>query len=420
MPSLDALRRTAAIVQVTIQRLVALSLGTLLVLGCDQGAPSSVREEASAASSPQSASPSEPSRTEEKVLNFSNWPDYIPDQLIERFERETGIKVNYKIYKSNEELMDRLSSGKLNDDIVVPSSNFGALQIEKGLLRPLDKSQLPNLTNIDGSMLDTLERLDPGNRHLVPWAWGYTTVGINAGKVKQALGDTPLPGNAWELVFNPAYTSKLQQCGIGFLDSPTEIIPAALHHIGKSPDSGRPEDLQAASAMLAKVRPHIRTLSTSLIEDLASGNLCVVLGWSGDISLAIAEAEASNATDIIRVLLPSTGGMLFVDTLAIPSNALHPRNAHAFINFFMRPDVAAMMSNGMSYPTGNKAAEAHIEPEVLANRYIFLSDEEVRQLVPPPKLDLSLRIAMTQAYVQFAYGVGQTADSRSPAATQPR
>jgi putrescine transport system substrate-binding protein len=404
MPSPKHPRSNNSNLRAIARGLVALTLGAAFLVGCDQ-APAGITSAAP-------PGPSAPANTvhspEEKVLNFSNWPDYIPEQLIARFERESGIKVNYKIFKSNEELMERLSAGKVNDDLVVPSSHFGALQIEKGLLRVLDKGQLPNLANLEPGLMESLGKLDPGNRHLIPWAWGYTTVGINTTRVKQALAGAPLPGNAWELVFNPAYTSKLKSCGIGFLDSPTEVIPAALHHLGKTAESARPEDLLAANSMLARVRPHVRTLSTSLIEDLASGKLCVVLGWSGDINLAISEASSSGFKDQLEVLIPSTGGLQFVDTMAIPSNAPHPQNAHAFVNFFMRPEIAALMSNELSYPTGNLAAMALLKPEVLANTTIFLKEEHVRRLVPPPRLDLPLRIAMTQAYLQFAYGVGPT------------
>lgn len=392
--------------------LVALS--SVLLAACDSGTP---QTESTSKPSPAAAATGEPAlpaaaTTEEKVLNFSNWPDYIPEGLIAKFEKETGIKVNYKTFKTNEELMDRLSSDKTNDDLVVPSSTFAALQIDKGLLKPLDKSRLPNLANMDPDSMGALSSVDPQNRHLVPWAWGFTTVGINATKAAKALGNTPMPGNAWELVFNPVYTSKLKSCGIAFLDSPTEVMPAALHYIGKPANSVLPADLKAAGDMLAQVRPHVQSFSNTLISELASGNVCVVLGWNGDINAAKTEASDAGSKDRIEVLMPSTGGMLFIDTLAIPASAPHPQNAHAFIDFFMRPENAAQLTNELAYPTGNKAAGTAIEPDILKDETIFPNADAMQRMVAPPKLDLMARLAMTQAYLGFAYGL-KTAEKKA-------
>lgn len=389
--------------------LAALTVCTVaLLVGCtdsNTSPPPRVVTPASVALAPMPAVPSDTDKAEEKVLNFSNWPDYMPEGLIAAFERESGIKVNARIYNTNEELMDRLASGKSGDDLVVPGSNFAAMQIEQGLLRPLDRARLANLANLEPALLASLAAMDPGNRHLVPWAWGYTTVGINTTQVQQALGNTPLPDNAWDLVFNPVYTRSLQKCGIAFLDSPTEIIPAALRYLGKPADASAPEDLKAVGDLLTKVRPHIKMFGSPLIDELASGKACVVLGWSGDMSSAMAQAKEDGSKDDYTVLMPSTGALIFVDTLAIPTTAQHPNNAQAFIDFYLRPENAAMMSNELNYPTGNKAAAAKIQPEVLANEAIFPKEANFKKLASPSKLGMKARIAMTQTYVQFAYGL---------------
>lgn len=341
---------------------------------------------------------------EEKVLNIYNWPDYIPDGMIEAFEKETGIKVNYDTFETNEALHAKLVAGNTGYDIVVPGTVFAKTQIEGGLLQPLDKSKIPNLANLDPDFMKTMTTADPDNKYLVPWAWGFTTVGINSTKVKKALGNMPMPENAWDLVFKPEYTSKLRSCGIAYLDSPTEIIPVALHYIGKDAYSNNPADYKEAAAMLAKVRKDVRLFSSTMIDDIAGGKACVAIGWSGDINIAAARAKENKSKDQIEALLPSTGALIFIDAMGITKDAKHVENAYKFIDFYLRPENAAAMANDMTYPTGNKAALPKIDPEIANNKTIFVEPAYFSKMIPPSSFTNEARAAMANAYNSFKKG----------------
>ena len=339
-----------------------------------------------------------------KVLNVYNWSDYIGPDVLKNFEKETGIKVRYDNFDSNEILHAKLVAGNTGYDIVVPGTVFAKGQIEGGLLQPLKKDQIPNLANMDPAIMTTLTKADPENKHLVPWAWGFTTVGINKTKVEKALGGMPMPENAWDLVFKPEYTSKLKSCGIAYLDSPTEIIPVALHYIGKDAYSNDPADYKEAGAMLAKVRKDVRLFSSTMIDDIAGGKACVAIGWSGDVNIAAARAKENGSKDVIEALLPSTGALIFFDTMAVTKDAKHPNNAMAFINFYLRPENAAAMANEMTYPTGNKAATDKINPEIAGNKTIFVESDYFSKMIPPSSFTNEAREAMANAYNSFKKG----------------
>jgi putrescine transport system substrate-binding protein len=356
------------------------------------------------ASAPVVAASAPPVNTEEKVLNIYNWPDYIPEGMIAAFEKETGIKVNYDTFETNEALNAKLVAGNTGYDIVVPGTVFAKPQIEGGLLQPLDKSKVPNLANLDPAIMKTLTKADPDNKYLVPWAWGFTTVGINTTKAEKALGGLPMPANAWDLVFDPKYTSKLKSCGIAYLDSPTEIIPVALHYIGKDAYSSDPADYKAAAEMLAKVRKDVRIFSSTMIDDVASGKACVSIGWSGDINIAAGRAKENGSKDVIQALLPSTGALIFFDTMALTKDAKHPNNAMAFIDFYLRPDNAANMTNSMNYPTANKAAIPQINPEISGNKTIFVEPDYFSKMIVPSSFTNEAREAMANAYNSFKKG----------------
>lgn len=345
-----------------------------------------------------------PANTEEKVLNIYNWPDYITQDMVANFEKESGIKVNYQTFENNEALQAKLIAGNSGYDLVVPGAVFAKSQIEAGLLRPLDKTQIPNLSNLDPAIMAKLDKVDPGNKHLVPWAWSFTTVGINKAKVAKALGNTPMPENAWDLVFNPTYTSKLKSCGIAYLDSPTEIMPPALHYIGKDAYSADAADHKAAGEMLSKVRKDIRLFSSTMIDDLAGGKACVALGWAGDINIASARAQENKSGQEIEALLPKSGGLLFFDNLAIPKDAKHPNNAMAFINYFLKPEVSASLTNELSYATANKASVAQVTPEVAKNKAVFLDADALKVAVSPSSLSNATRESMTAVYTAFKKG----------------
>ena len=343
---------------------------------------------------------------EEKVLNIYNWSDYLAEDTIPNFEKETGIKVRYDIFDSNEILHAKLVAKNTGYDIVVPSSNWAKLQIEGGLLQKLDKSKLPNWKNLDPGILAQMAKLDSGNQYLVDWLWSYTTVGINADKVKAALGDMPMPDNTWDLVFDPKYTSKLKSCGITFLDAPSEIFPVALHYLKKDPYSNNAADYEAAYEMLKKVRPDIKRFNSGgQIEDLASGNVCVALGWAGDFNLARKRSEENKSPQNIQALVTKTGGYMFMDTMAIPADAKHVDNAHKFINYILRPEVHAGLTNAVTYANPNKAATRLVDPEIRNNKTIFLSDADVANLIPPNMVDNNTRRIETRLFTRFKTGL---------------
>ena len=353
--------------------------------------------------SPKAAAAAGP-QAEAKILNIYNWPDYITEDMVSNFEKESGIKVNYQTFENNEVLQAKLIAGNSGYDIVVPGAVFAKSQIEAGLLQPLDKSKISNLANLDSAIMAKLDSVDPGNNYLVPWAWSFTTVGINKTKVSQVLGDTPMPDNAWDLVFNPTYTSKLKSCGIAYLDSPTEVMPPALHYLGKDAYSSNTADHEAAGEMLALVRQDIRLFSSTLIDDLAGGKACVVLGWAGDINIARSRAIENQTGDEIEALLPKSGGLLFFDNLAVPKDAKHPNNAMAFINYFLQPEVSASLTNELSYPTANKASVALVTPEVGQNKSVFLDEANLQQAVSPSSLSNATRESLTSVYTRFKQG----------------
>ncbi|MFZ3161291.1 MAG: extracellular solute-binding protein [Rhodoferax sp.] len=377
------------------------ALSAIVLAGCGKKEEPVAVAPAPVASAPAAAAVN----TEEKVLNIYNWADYVPEGMIASFEKETGIKVNYDTFETNEALHAKLVAGNSGYDIVVPGSVFAKPQIEGGLLQALDKAQVKNLSNLDPAIMATLAaKTDPGNKHLVPWAWGFTTVGINKTKVAKVLGKTPMPENAWDLVFKPEYTSKLKSCGIAYLDSPTEIIPVALHYIGKDAYSNDAADYKLATEMLAKVRKDVRIFSSTMIDDVASGKACVAIGWSGDINIAAARAKENKSKDEIEALLPSTGALIFFDTMAITKDAKHPNNAHAFIDFYLRAENAARMSNEMNYPTANKAGVPLVKPEIANNKTIFVEADYFAKMIPPSSFSNEAREAMANAYNSFKKG----------------
>ncbi|MCA0177324.1 MAG: polyamine ABC transporter substrate-binding protein [Proteobacteria bacterium] len=343
---------------------------------------------------------------EEKVLNIYNWSDYIAPDTIANFEKETGIKVRYDNFDNNEIVHAKLVAGKTGYDIVVPTANWAKLQAEGGLLRKLDKSQLPNLKHMDPAVMAQLAKLDPGNQYMADWLWGYSTVGINVDKVKAALGSLPMPDNAWDLIFKPEYISKLKSCGVSFLDSPTEVIPAALHYLGKPPFSRNTGDYPAAAALLKTVRPYVTLFSSSgYINDMANGSICVALGWSGDINIARQRAIDGKTGQKIEALIPKTGGLIFFDVMVIPADAAHPGNAHKWMNYIMRPEVHAGLSNKVFYANPNKDSKPFVKPDVANNPTVFLSAGDLAKMVTSDSVNNDIRRLMTRSYTAFKTGL---------------
>lgn len=343
---------------------------------------------------------------EEKVLNIYNWSDYIAPDTLANFEKETGIKVRYDNFDNNEIVHAKLVAGKTGYDIVVPSSNWAKLQADGGLLRKLDKSLLPNYKNLDPAVQAQIAKLDPGNEYMVDWLWGYTTVGINVDKVKAALGGLPMPDNAWDLVFKPEYVSKLKSCGVSYLDSATEIVPAALHYLGKPPFSKVAGDYAQAAAVLKAARPSVTLFSSSgYINDMANGSICVALGWSGDINIARQRAIDGKTGQNIQALIPKSGGILFFDVMVIPADAPHPGNAHKFINYILKPEVHASITNKVFYANPNLASRPFVKPEVANNPTVFLSETDMKPMAAPDSLGNDLRRLMTRTFTSFKTGL---------------
>jgi putrescine transport system substrate-binding protein len=342
---------------------------------------------------------------EAKILNIYNWSDYIADDTIKNFERETGIKVNYDNYDANEVLHAKLVAGKTGYDIVVPGAHFAKSQIEGGLFQKLDRAQLTNWGNLDPAVLAQMAKVDPGNQYLVDWLWGYVTVGIHVPKVKAALGDLPMPANPWSLIFDPAYASRLKGCGINFLDSASEVLPVAMLYVGKPGYSRNAADYPAAADMLKKVRPYVARFSSSgYINDMVQGSLCVVMGYSGDINIARARAIEAGKGPVIEALVPQSGATLFFDSMAIPADAPHPKNAHLFINYILRPEVHAALTNKVFYANPNKASLKFVTKAVAENRSVFLSEADLARMTAPDSLPQDIRRVQTRLFTSFKTG----------------
>ena len=343
---------------------------------------------------------------EEKVLNIYNWSDYIAEDTIANFEKETGIKVRYDNFDNNEIVHAKLVAGKTGYDIIVPSSNWAKLQLDGGLLRKLDKDKIPNLRNLDPALQAQLAKMDPGNQYMVNWLWGFTTVGINVDKVKAALGSMPMPENTWDLVFKPEYVSKLKGCGVSFLDSATEIVPVALHYLGKPAYSKTASDYAAAGQLLKSIRPNVTLFSSSgYINDMANGSVCVAIGWSGDINIARQRAIEGKTGQKIEALIPKTGGVLFFDVMVIPADAPRPGNAQKFIDFILRPQVHASLTNKVFYANPNLPSKQFVKPEVASNPTVFLSAGDMGKMVAPDAINNDLRRLMTRTFTSFKTGL---------------
>ena len=343
---------------------------------------------------------------EENVLNIYNWSDYIGESTIADFEKETGIKVRYDTFDANETVHAKLLAHHTGYDIVVPSSHWAKMQLEGGLFRPLDKSKIENWKNLDPEVMKNLATLDPGNTYLAPWLWGITTIGINVDKVKAALGNMPMPDNSWDLLFKPEYASKLKSCGVSVLDSGDELFPAALRYLGHPPFSRNPADYQDAARLLNAARPSITLFSSSgYINDLAAGSLCLAVGFNGDIGIAAQRAKEANNGQHIQILLPKSGAVLFFDTMAIPADAEHVENAYKWISYIYRPEVQAGLVNKVFYDNPVRAADPFINPDVRANKAVFLEGDVLARMVPPDSVSNDIRRVRTRLFTTFKTGL---------------
>ena len=321
-----------------------------------------------------------PVLAQDTVLNIYNWSDYIAEDTIQKFEEEFGVTVNYDVYDSNGVLEARLFAGNTGFDVVVPTSDFLRRQVAAGIYQPLDYSKLTNAQNMDPALMASAAAYDEGNTHSVIYMWGTTGIGYNAGKIAEILGEDA-PTDSWDLVFDPEIVSQLADCGVSMLDAPTEMLPAAMNYLGLDPQSTETADFEAGAELLASIRPHIRYFhSSQYISDLANGDICLSVGWSGDIFQAQARAaEADNGVEIAYVI-PNEGALQWFDLMAIPADAPNPDLAHEFINFVMRPEITADITNYVWYANGNAASLELVDEEITSDPGIFPTEAAKERL----------------------------------------
>jgi putrescine transport system substrate-binding protein len=317
---------------------------------------------------------------QERVVNFYNWSNYMAPGVLEDFTRETGIRVVYDTFDANETLETRLLAGKSGYDLVVPSAYFLQRQVSAKIFQKLDKSKLPNLANAWPEVTDRLAAYDPGNTYGANYMWGTTGIGYNVNTVQKILGpDVRI--DSWDIIFRPENAVKFKDCGIHVLDSADDILPVGLKYLGLDPNSTKPPELEKAADLVLKVRPFVRKFhSSEYLNALASGEICLVVGWSGDIMQARARAaEAKNGVEI-GYAIPKEGTEMFFDNLAIPADAKNVAEAHELINYLYRPDVAARNSDFLSYANGNLASQKLIDQKILNDKNIYPDESTLKRL----------------------------------------
>ena len=338
-----------------------------------------------------------------KVVNLFIRSDYLAPNTLSDFEKQTGIKVHAAYYDSNETLETKLLAGRSGFDVVVPSASYFERQIKAGVYLPLDKTKLPNLKNMDPQLMSRVALHDPDNAHGVIYLWGTNGIGYNEKMIKALMPDAPL--DSWRLVFDPAVASRVAKCGISVLDSPAEMMRGVFSYLGKDPNSQKPEDLAAAEAVLAKIRPYIRNINSSeYIEALANGDLCIAVGYNGDVMQARDRAREAGKGIDIKYSIPKEGSILWFDMLAIPKDAPHPDSAHAFINYIMTPQVTADISNFKRYANANTAALPLVMPSVTGDPGIYPTPEQRQRLVVQLADSADQTRAITRVWQKFKTG----------------
>lgn len=337
---------------------------------------------------------------DDKTLNVYNWSDYIAENTIPDFEKKSGVKVVYDVFDSNEMVETKLLAGSSGYDIVVPTLNFLGRQIQAGVFQKLDKSKIPNLANLDPEMMKRIALQDPGNEYAVPYMWGTTGIGYNVDKVTAAFGNTDVT-NSWDLVFKPENIAKLKGCGVTLLDTPSELIPITLNYLGEDPNSQDPAVIDKAAALLKTIRPYVTNFhSSQYIDSMATGNTCLVVGWSGDIIQARDRAEEAKNGVKIAYSIPKEGAPLWFDMLAIPKDAKHVESANAFINHLLEPQVAADNTNFVSYPNAVPKSTPLVEKAISGDPTIYPPPDVAAKLftyaIIPPDVDRQYTRIWTQ------------------------
>jgi len=341
--------------------------------------------------------------SDEQSLNIYSWADYIAPDTVANFERETGIKVRYSTFETNEVLATKLLTGHTNYDIVVPSDFFFDRLMKAGVFRKLDRTALPNSVNLDPEIMQRLAARDPGNLYAVPYLWFTTGIGYNVDKVRDRLGTAEI--NSWSMLLDPKNAAKLEDCGILVIDSPTDVLASVLIYQGKDPDSRDPADWNAAADTLMKIRPFVRAIdSLEVIGELVNGSLCMVLGWSGDVMTARYRAlEAANGVHI-RYFVPREGGLIGVDMMGIPADAPHPQNAEKWMNYLMRPEVMAAITNTVKYPNGNRASLPFVQEAIKNDPQIYPDAEARTKLHNLPAMTPEQVRLVTRLWTRFRTG----------------
>jgi len=370
--------------------LSALCLGVVLS-GCGGGAR------------PPTAQGAGGGEDQEKVLNVYNWSDYIDPTVLGEFTKKTGIKVNYDVFDSNPVLETKMLTGHTNYDIVVPSAPFLQRQISAGVFQKLDKSKLPNLKNLDPEMMKRIAVYDPDNEHSVPYMWVTSGPGYNVAKIKERLPDAPV--DSLRMIYDPKVVAKFQDCGVSMLDEASEVVGSVLIYLGKNPKSSSPEDLQAAENTLMAIRPFLRYIHSSrYIDDLANGETCLALGWSGDIKQARDRAREAGKGIEIDYRIPKEGTIMNFDMLAVPADAPHPQNAFEFINFLLEPEVAAKNSDLVKYANVNTASTPLLKEAVRNDPNIYPPADILAKLVPEPPRTSEYNRLLTRMWTRFKTG----------------
>jgi putrescine transport system substrate-binding protein len=340
---------------------------------------------------------------QERVVNVYNWSDYIDPKVLENFTKETGIKVTYDTYDNNEIVETKLLAGKSGYDVVVPSGPFLQRLIKAGAFQKLDKAKLPNLSNMWPEVMQRLQVFDPGNQYGVNYMWGTTGIGLNLRKVRERLGTQPL--NTWDIVLKPELATRLKDCGVQVLDAPEDVLPNVLNYLGLSPDSKKPEDLQRAGDAMFRVRSVVQKFhSSEYINALANGDICMAVGYSGDVIQAKKRADEAKNDVEIAYLIPREGALMWFDSIAIPADAKHVVEAHAFIDFLMRPQVAAANSNFVAYASGNLAAKQFVKPELINDPSVYPDETTFKRLFTNTAYDDRAQRQVTRLWTRVKTG----------------
>lgn len=339
----------------------------------------------------------------DKEVRVYNWSDYIDETILADFTKETGIKVVYDVFDSNEVLETKLLAGKTGYDIVVPTGSFLSRQIEAGVFQKLDKSKIPNISQLWPEVSNRVAVYDPGNAYALNWMWGTTGVGYNEAKIKERMADAPV--DSLDIIFKPEIAAKFKDCGIFMLDSPEDVLPVALNYLGLDPNTKNLDDLKKADELLGKIRPYVQKFhSSEYINALANGDICMALGWSGDILQSATRAEEAKNGHVIKYNIPKEGTQMWFDMMAIPADAKNVAEAHALLDYLNRPEVMAKASNYISYANGNLGSQKHINEDILKNPAVFPDEATLKKLYVKTAWDAKTQRSVTRMWTKMVTG----------------